>query len=623
MSATANQLDANSNDVATLYLCGADAASCREAQMPELIRKLVFDGELYANSSVHEAARKILQTIHAARACIWSNTIRYSVGGRTFRTILHLGRDNQEEVTFDPAKLGAWIQTCDKDMVGVALNLDLGPGAGHANMLIIDRKRKQIEHFEPHGDAMGSMSKAQNEQFHNDVQAVMAKAGLADYKYLPPSEVCPDFALGSSYVNEFGQKVNAKKVGIQGFLNRNRARSEFAGTCAIWSLWYLHVRLQSPKLGPKQALKRAMSMAIDLDDAKFPEGLESVCNNAEVNDGEWCLDEYVPPKEYAYTLEQFRKHCKPACDHMEAVQKGGMTLEDFIIRFTTQLISMLQIEIVTDYRRVCGGGSYYKFKSVEEGNASAQADREGCGPTEAVQVIQAGDGRKLISIDAKKMKDIAGDGSSLPTNIPTPDAATYVVYGRKGCPYCVKAQKLIKTAKVDGVYVSKNDYDADAYSDKVRVHVPASHNTVPVVFHKGQFLGGFTEFKQHVSGGTPAPAPSKPAAPKAAPSKPAAPKAAPSKPAAPKTAPSKPAAPKAAPSKPAATPKPKGTKGRMVKPAASAPKGRRKSARPATAPPARPTAPPARPTAPRRSSARVRQTRSSQLRQKQHMRGPY
>ena len=131
--------------------------------------------------------------------------------------------------------------------------------------------------------------------------------GLGAYTYLPPSEVCPDFSVGSSYTNEFGERVDAKKVGIQGFLNRNRKGSEFAGTCAIWSLWYLHVRLQSPRLGPTEALRKAMGMAVDLDDAKMPEG-EAVCRNVNANDGKWCDEDYVEtdPK-WQYTVKTFKE----------------------------------------------------------------------------------------------------------------------------------------------------------------------------------------------------------------------------------------------------------------------------------------------------------------------------
>ena len=146
-AANAKELAENARDTATLYLCGASNEKCKELQMPELVRKLVFDGGMYAKTTVHEAARNVLQTIHKGRACIWSNGIRYLVGSRQFSTVLHLGRKGQQEVAFDKQLFANWVRDCDKELMGVSLGLDLGPGSGHANMLIIDTKSKTIEHF--------------------------------------------------------------------------------------------------------------------------------------------------------------------------------------------------------------------------------------------------------------------------------------------------------------------------------------------------------------------------------------------------------------------------------------------------------------------------------------------
>ena len=565
-AANAEELAKNAQDTAALYLCGGSNDKCKELQMPELVRKLVFDGGLYANSTVHEAARQVLQTIHKGRACIWSNDITYSVAARQFTTVLNLGRKGQKEVAFDKQLFANWIRDCDKGIMGVSLSLDLGPGAGHANMLIIDTKSKTVEHFEPHGDSMGSLSDAQNNQLHRDVEALMLDslklAGKQGYKYLKPSDVCPDFEIGSSYTNEFGKKVTAGKEGIQAFLNKNRAGSEFAGTCAIWSLWYLHVRLNSPAgSDPQDVLKRAMSQATNLVDANFPSGLDSICKNAKNDYNRWCTDKGTAPKgwdqqTWLRTKKAFDADCAPACDHAETMLKAGATLEDFIIRFTQQLISLLQIEIVTSYQRSCDGGYFYTYKSQQEGDSSRQASQEGCDPTESVDVVKAGDGRRLFQISAKGKRDISGDDvQNLPKNIPLPDSAEWVVYGRtssgrNNCIFCQRAKDLLAETKVNHKYVNKLEYDADAFSSKIRPLYPADHGTVPVVFHNGKFVGGYTQLKDMIAGSKAAPSQpvSKPAA---AATKPATPKPAATEPAAKEPPALKPAAPK-----PAATERP-------------------------------------------------------------------
>jgi hypothetical protein len=50
MPANAKRIQDNAEKVATMYLCGADAATCREAQIPELVQKLVFQGKIYSTA---------------------------------------------------------------------------------------------------------------------------------------------------------------------------------------------------------------------------------------------------------------------------------------------------------------------------------------------------------------------------------------------------------------------------------------------------------------------------------------------------------------------------------------------------------------------------------------------
>ena len=62
---------------------------------------------------------------------------------------------------------------CDKGIIEISLSLDLGPGAGHANMLIIDTKSKDGRAFRTARRPMGSLSDAQNNQLHRDVEALV------------------------------------------------------------------------------------------------------------------------------------------------------------------------------------------------------------------------------------------------------------------------------------------------------------------------------------------------------------------------------------------------------------------------------------------------------------------
>ena len=502
---TAEQVDRNALDVATLYLCGANPESCREAQMPEVVRKLIFEGEIFSKRKVHESARKVLQTIHQARACIYSNGIRYNPTLRNFQIHLKDGRARQTQVQLDPEQLKRWLNECDKDMVAISISLP-----NHANMLIIDRARKQVEHFEPHGPGLRILGEKGNTQFRVDVKALIEKIGLHDYTYLSPRQTCPDIRIGVSHVDQSGKKGLPQKIGIQSFLNKSRPGSEFAGTCAIWSLWYAHVRLSNPSMDAKEAYTQAMSLAAGLNNEKYPEGLHKTCERALSMDGrQYCNGPGAPKGWKEMAIQLWRKKCKPACDYVETLRKGGLGLEEFIIRFTLQLISLLQIEVVTGYRRSCR--NHYTFRTREESDASMKANRKHC-PTEEIELIVSGDGRMLYTIEP----DQTAGTQKTRAGIPTPDSASYVVYGRPGCLYCEKAEQLIQTHELDGLYVSKPDYDSDAYHKLIRPRHPG-HYTVPVVFFNNKFIGGFDEFQKHVEAqlsGTPSPKPTEDAAAK-------------------------------------------------------------------------------------------------------------
>jgi len=97
----------------------------------------------------------------------------------------------------------------------------------HANMLIINREKKTVEHFEPNGEFIGEIG---------DLLTVAAEKLIKElfpsYTYIPVISFCPE-------------------TGIQMELARRFPASKFTGSCAIWSMWYAFLRLSSPNLDQK------------------------------------------------------------------------------------------------------------------------------------------------------------------------------------------------------------------------------------------------------------------------------------------------------------------------------------------------------------------------------------
>ena len=78
-----------------------------------------------------------------------------------------------------------------------------------------------------------------------------------------------------------------------------------------------------------------------------------------------------------------------------------------------------------------------------------------------------------------------------------PSENTYTIYSKSGCPYCVKAKKLIEK---EGIHI----IDCDEYliEDKeaflIFIKNCANEGTpeiksFPIIFYKKQFIGGYAE----------------------------------------------------------------------------------------------------------------------------------
>ena len=117
-------------------------------------------------------------------------------------------------------------------LIPISLAIDV-PGAGtHANVIIIDTKKKTVELFEPHGSRdekseLESISRAYFKVSKN-VQRFFSMY-FPDFKYIPPSEYEP-------------------KDGLQARFDA------FSGLCVTWGILYLHSRVLNPDIPPKRLI---------------------------------------------------------------------------------------------------------------------------------------------------------------------------------------------------------------------------------------------------------------------------------------------------------------------------------------------------------------------------------
>lgn len=77
------------------------------------------------------------------------------------------------------------------------------------------------------------------------------------------------------------------------------------------------------------------------------------------------------------------------------------------------------------------------------------------------------------------------------------------IYGRPGCPYCVKAKDLGSRLQAGGFFqeVIYHDYPAEGLSkDNLSEIAKTPIKTVPVVLVNGTFIGGFSDLSARFPG---------------------------------------------------------------------------------------------------------------------------
>ena len=82
------------------------------------------------------------------------------------------------------------------------------------------------------------------------------------------------------------------------------------------------------------------------------------------------------------------------------------------------------------------------------------------------------------------------------------DSFRYIVVGKRGCPFCVKAVKLLQDKNKKFKYIdiqtgSKSDLN---YYKRVLKPLVGNYPYIPQVFHRGKFIKGFAELREKLLG---------------------------------------------------------------------------------------------------------------------------
>jgi len=116
----------------------------------------------------------------------------------------------------------------------------------HANVLIYDKATNEMERFDGLGRDLAKL-------YHWEEMDEALKKAFAQrtdlfpkpFKYLPPLDFCPKIPVfQSKEVDEI-------------------AGDDLTGNCAVWRMWYVHVRMANPTLTRKQLVKLAAKKIAD------------------------------------------------------------------------------------------------------------------------------------------------------------------------------------------------------------------------------------------------------------------------------------------------------------------------------------------------------------------------
>lgn len=139
-------------------------------------------------------------------------------------------------------KFNQMVRKCDKRFISISVQLIVkGKPGTHANILVIDTKRKHVELFEPHGKRNTSTTMDSLVGAYKISDKLIKKyfnKYFPEYKYISPQSNLPAYGLQA--------KVDA-----------------YNGMCVTWCIMYLHYRVLNPHYSQKYIIKK-IKKSVDL-----------------------------------------------------------------------------------------------------------------------------------------------------------------------------------------------------------------------------------------------------------------------------------------------------------------------------------------------------------------------
>jgi len=109
----------------------------------------------------------------------------------------------------------------------------------HSNYLLIDLKKKEIERFEPNGSENSFNFDYSSEKLDNILKRELL-FHLDNFKYFEPKHFIPRISV---------QILSSKEI-------NNKKITDPQGFCALWSVWYVDIRLTYPEIDRKKLINK-------------------------------------------------------------------------------------------------------------------------------------------------------------------------------------------------------------------------------------------------------------------------------------------------------------------------------------------------------------------------------